>query len=1167
MVATVMFVFAAPAHAAALTQTQIQAIVTLLQSFGADATTVANVTASLNGQAPSAPSTPSTPSSCGFTRDLTVGSSGADVTCLQTALIAAGRAIPAGATGYFGSQTQSAVMKWQAAAGVTPAAGYFGSKSRAAFGSTTSTGPSPVPAGTGLSVMAGIQPANSLAPTGASRVPFTRITLTAGNDGDVTVTGVQIQRTGLGSDAAFDGVILVDESTGMQLGNSQTFNSNHQSVIGGTFMLSRGTSRSYLVAGNMTATSPTSYSGQAPAISVIGINTSATVSGSLPIMGAFQTYNATLTVGSATLATSNAFASNSNQTVNIGDTMRKTTGLRLTAGSAEDITLKMVRFNQTGSVSATDLANVAVMIGANSYPLVVSADGKYYSATLGSGVLLAKGNQVDMYVTYDVVGGNANGRTVIFDIDRTTDILSYGNTYGYGISPAAGSASVPTTRGTETVTSGSPYVYATQDTIQGASITTISKSNDGAGAAQNIAINVPNQPLGSFIVDLKGESVTVQQMIFSIASTTGSGNGLLTNVTLVDENGSVVSGPYDGACGTPCSTTQTVTMSSSVTFPTGRHVYHLKGKVASNIGGGGTYKATTIPSGWSNVRGNTSGNTVSLAANGTFDMNPMTVKAGSLVIGPSSSLTSQNLVPGGQQVEFARFSFDAGQSGEDVRISSVPAALTSTNSVGSATDLTSCQLYDGANSITTGSNTVNPTQAASSTNTFTLDNPKTITKGTVFTASLKCNVSGSAINASNYVWTPGTVNANGSVASFVGSFTVTGAVSGTTISATQGSGTAATFTIAAGTFTATAAGASIAQPSRTFAAAGTTGVTIGYIKLRATNEAVNLTKIGLTLANGVYGTLSRGNGGSSASGTGDVVVNGVQIYNGATLVGTANFISGQVATSTFSSAVSLGKDVDTVLTIKADLAQIGQSAPGGIGDLIKIDPLNAEGVGASSGVVSAIGATAGVSGVQLVKSFPTLALGTGACVGNGCNGPNQILKVFKVTANAAGPVSVYQAKIVIATSSAQLFDPKLYVYDESGNLLSSTAYGTASGQFGTTVYCAAGTGCTSNNPTLTFTGTIPVQVPVGPGYTFKLLGTVTPTASATNWSVISTVQGDTAAQTGLGGTTTNGYIATSTANVATANFIWGNNATGTPVVGDVDWFNGFQVPGLSGTGI
>ncbi len=61
-----------------------------------------------------------------ISRDLTIGSTGADVTTLQNWLITRGYAIPAGATGYFGAQTQSALARYQAANGISPAAGYFG---------------------------------------------------------------------------------------------------------------------------------------------------------------------------------------------------------------------------------------------------------------------------------------------------------------------------------------------------------------------------------------------------------------------------------------------------------------------------------------------------------------------------------------------------------------------------------------------------------------------------------------------------------------------------------------------------------------------------------------------------------------------------------------------------------------------------------------------------------------------------------------------------------------------------------------------------------------------------------------------------------------------------------------------------------------------------------
>ncbi len=68
-----------------------------------------------------------------FTQDLTIGSTGAEVTALQQMLVSQGYLVmPQGvAFGYFGSLTQAAVAKWQAANGVSPAAGYWGPVSRA----------------------------------------------------------------------------------------------------------------------------------------------------------------------------------------------------------------------------------------------------------------------------------------------------------------------------------------------------------------------------------------------------------------------------------------------------------------------------------------------------------------------------------------------------------------------------------------------------------------------------------------------------------------------------------------------------------------------------------------------------------------------------------------------------------------------------------------------------------------------------------------------------------------------------------------------------------------------------------------------------------------------------------------------------------------------------
>jgi len=123
------------AQAASLTSGQVQAILSLLSSFGADQGTISNVSAALNGT----PATTVTMSSSGYTynTDLTVGSTGADVTALQNTLISGGYLASGLNTGYFGALTKAAVMKWQTAAGIS-ATGYVGPISRAKLNASSS---------------------------------------------------------------------------------------------------------------------------------------------------------------------------------------------------------------------------------------------------------------------------------------------------------------------------------------------------------------------------------------------------------------------------------------------------------------------------------------------------------------------------------------------------------------------------------------------------------------------------------------------------------------------------------------------------------------------------------------------------------------------------------------------------------------------------------------------------------------------------------------------------------------------------------------------------------------------------------------------------------------------------------------------------------------------
>lgn len=130
---------ALPASATTLTSAQVSAIVTLLQTFGADASVVANVQANLTGTV-SAP----TRSSCvDIGANLIIGSAGHEVVKLQNFLIAEGYLASSYNIGYYGSLTADAVMRWQKAHGmdyVTLSSG-VGPTTRLKMACQTNSGP------------------------------------------------------------------------------------------------------------------------------------------------------------------------------------------------------------------------------------------------------------------------------------------------------------------------------------------------------------------------------------------------------------------------------------------------------------------------------------------------------------------------------------------------------------------------------------------------------------------------------------------------------------------------------------------------------------------------------------------------------------------------------------------------------------------------------------------------------------------------------------------------------------------------------------------------------------------------------------------------------------------------------------------------------------------
>ena len=1182
--------------------------------------------ASLQSQISSVSSAPTKSSSSGsgytFTRNLKQGDTGADVRQLQvtlnmdsaTRVASSGAGSPGYETSSFGPATKAAVIRFQnkyASAVLTPfglssGTGFVGSGTRAKLNgmgggssttstntttgmgggssttstntttttTTTTTGTTPAavvaPKGSGLTVTAAaVQPGAQLAPINAARIPFTKVTFMASADGDVTVNSLVVERQGQSVDAALASVVLLDEQ-GTQVGLSKTLNSQHQANLSTAFVVKAGQSRTMTLAANRDA-GASAYAGMVVALGLVQVNTSATVNGSFPISGTAQTINQGLTIGSATVARGSLDPSTS-VTKEVGITGYTFSAIRVTAGSGEDLRLRSVRFNQTESANASDLANIMVYVDGTGYTPVITDSGQYYTASFGNGLLIPKGFSKEISIKGDVLGGS--GRKVDFNIAKQTDINLSGELYGYGIMPAFGTSS----------TANDSQVHAADDYYYDGSVLTIDVGNinistSNASPAQNIAINTANQPLGSFLADVKGEAISVGRLAFNV-NLTGEGSGddvdLLTNVTLVDENGSVVAGPVDGSATdssyTSGSADGSLVFTDTVNFPIGQHTYKLLGKVGTAMDNNTVISASTTPNNdFATVRGLTTGKTITPGPASALTFALMTVKSGALAISVSSQPTARTIIAGGKGIEFARYTLDAGSSGEDLRVTTLPLYY---DTSGTRTDVTNCQLHDGSAtgvSLTTGSNTKNPatTDTASSTS-FTFDGSGLIVpKGVTKTLSLTCDLK-SGVTA-DYWW--GVDNQQGgSSNSYTG---VTGLVSAQTITETITTANGQRMTASAGGSYTVAADNSAAYSYRAVRA-NTSDVVLAAFKFTADlTEDLTLKRIAFQLGN------------VASNSPADLVDQKITVWWKGVRVGDAtidNASSPDYATSTLSSSVLIHKGDTEILVIKGSL--INQDAntnttstagSGGYGSFLAVT-YDGNSNGASQGNY-AVGTDSGAnvsggtltdqttSGVRVFRNVPTFTLlSTGGALTQGGD-----LYKFKVTnPDASRDLILKKVSFSIATTGSQVLGFILYGDGVAANAsVDASDVETA----GTTVDAVEiRFGATSST-------TQAAVVPAGSSKTYILKATtvtVVTTAPATDTLGLSLLSdtGYPACQFLMCKVTTVDVVAANGSGTASTsnNIIWSPFSTTTPAStvateANLDWTNGYGVPFIDASGV
>lgn len=987
--ATSMLSLAPMAHAQTLTTDQVNAIISLLQSFGADATTVANVQAALTGTPTTTPPPTGGTTACVFTRDLTVGATGTDVTCLQTNLIAMGYSIPAGATGYFGSQTKAAVSAWQTQNAVSPAAGYFGSISRSKWpglgiGGTPPPPPPPPPlSGTGLKVMlAATSPSGSVLVQGQAIGNLGEYTFTNPTSASVSVTGLTFNRIGVSNDSTLTNIYLyqggtrLTDSVGISSGQFSFTNS------AGLFTVPAGGTVTVAVRSDIAG----STSGQQVGVSLVSVSSTGTLdpSVSFPINSGYQTISA------ATLATVDYTNASATPTSAITVSAQNDYPIwqNSVSVSSNPVKLTSLRFTNLGSINAADVTNLRLYVDGTQVGSALAQMGADRSV-----VFDLSAAPVDLTTSSHVVKVLANilssgaSRTIQLSVQRASDGMFVDAQLNQPVTPtAAGSTFAAVNTGVITVQSASAGV---------------SVSLNPASPTSNIAVGASNVKWASFDMLASGENVKVMDL-HVYANTSAHSGGLDNGKIMV--NGVQVGSTKD--IGEDSGSATDFSLGSSLILPGGQtttvDIYaDAKTSTSTNLSNSETV-TVSLKAGSSNAQGVSSLTAVNLPS-AAVDGNTITVSSSSLTATKYTGYGNQTMVAGSNSAKVGSFTLSTGST-EGVAVNTIDIDFASAV----ASTLTNLTLKDSATGTILGAVIATPGTA----NSFavTLDVPVSSTKTIDIYANILSSANAGTFSAVVDTGTTGTglsTNQTASVAADVTLQTIT--IGSGTLSITQGAG----------------------DPVSDNVLAGAAEVKVGQFQFTGSNSSYTVQNLAVLVPNGAATSVTNVTlkytdvNGTAQTATQAITTSATAPYATATFTGLTMYVP-------MNDSANLDVYVGT--------PTIASGATSGAAITVTLD------TGATSGTFRAInsagsattqinsGTNVASNGTHYVrKSIPTFTVTTTATQ-NAIASP---LYSFTVTADAAGAIEWSKLVFTIATTSATL--TSVYLTDSNGtNLLDNT---------------------------------------------------------------------------------------------------------------------------------
>ena len=1108
--ATSMLSLAPMAHAAALTSSQVQSILSLLSSFGADSSTIANVQASLTGGTPSSTTTTTTTTTtCTFTKDLTLKSTGTEVTGLQQALIANGY-MTGSATGYFGPITQAAVIKWQKASGVTPAAGYFGAKSRAAFklscsGSTTTTGTTTTGAGTGTGLKVSLSPTS---PNGTVLIAGQGI----GDLGDfvfanptsapINVTALSFNRIGVSNDSTLSNVYLYNNGT--RITDSAGVNNSAFTYSDPTALFTVPAGGTYTV--SVRSDIATLTSGQQIGVSLVSATSNGTLDSSVsfPIASGYQT------ISSADIAK-----------VNFVNTVATPAVATISAQndypvwqdnisvSTNPVKLASMKFTNLGSADSSSIVNLRLYVDGVQVGSAVPTMGASRSVTFdfsSAPALLSTSSHV-VKVLANITNAAA-GRTVQFSVQRGSDGMFIDSQLNQPVSPTSGNGATSFS----TVSTGAIGI---QSASAGVSV-----SLDPASPNQNVAAGASNVKWASFDMLASGENVKVSDLyVYAVTSVANDGlnNGkIMVNGVQVGSTHDIVYGannsvPYGSATDfslgssliLPAGQTTVVDVYADAQTTTGVNlannetvtVYLAGSSSLSNGQGVSSYVSTSVPS-------------------SSVPSNAVTISTSSLSASKSTSYGDQTVVAGSNNAKLGSFALSTGSTGS-VSVNTIN--ITFANAVSST--ITNLTLKDSATGSVLGSVITTP----STDNSFSVS--LTIPASSSKTIDIYANI----LSGAN----------NGTIQATVGTGTTGTDSSGQSASVASPGVALQSIGLGQGSLT-VSNGAG--DPVSNNILAGASSVNVGEFNFAAQNSSYTVQNLAILVPD------------AQANNVSNVTLSYKDVNGAAQTVSRALVSTGSTyATATFQGLTMYVPANDSAnLDVSIGTPTIAANATSGAGIKVSLDTgitastfraVNSAGVAkiqVNNGVNVAAGGT-----FYVRKSIPTFAMvPTGSTVPS----TGQPLYKFSITADPAGAIEWTHLVFNIATSSTNALSvTNLYLTDDSSGTSLIDGYATS-----TATMATFDLGSNVNTPKYQ-------QVAAGATKTYDLYGTVAGFSSPATVTISLASDG-----TVLSGT--HNEVA---APWAAGNVVWSDRSgvNGVHNTGTADWTNGFLLKNFTSNAI